>query len=201
MRGRRRPRRFPGRRPFMRGGRGHPRGNPPERPSVPPALRRANRMLESGDHANAAKNFSQLAQEAEDRDQIHHASMLYLRAGHAYALAGQAAEAVQAGMKGLGLIKESGRWGLLSRAGGRFSLTLVDSGFERESAEVQGWLDNALSSHQSEVTKDTVSMRDTANLPAKCPYCGATIHPDEIEWLSNDMVECAYCGSTVNISK
>ena len=30
-----------------------------------------------------------------------------------------------------------------------------------------------------------------------CPSCGASLRPDEVEWLDDVTAECAYCGSPV----
>jgi DNA-directed RNA polymerase subunit RPC12/RpoP len=34
-------------------------------------------------------------------------------------------------------------------------------------------------------------------LPAKCPQCGGTVHPMEVEWADDRTVLCAYCGSVL----
>jgi hypothetical protein len=34
-------------------------------------------------------------------------------------------------------------------------------------------------------------------LPARCPFCGASVRPDEVEWLDDASVACAYCKSTI----
>ncbi len=34
-------------------------------------------------------------------------------------------------------------------------------------------------------------------LPARCPTCGASVRPDEIEWLDDATVACAYCKGAI----
>jgi hypothetical protein len=32
-------------------------------------------------------------------------------------------------------------------------------------------------------------------LPLKCPNCGGSVHPDELEWTDSRSAICDYCGS------
>jgi hypothetical protein len=36
-----------------------------------------------------------------------------------------------------------------------------------------------------------------AKLPPKCPYCGATVSPREVDWLDDQTAACIYCGSVL----
>jgi hypothetical protein len=39
------------------------------------------------------------------------------------------------------------------------------------------------------------SITDIQSLPKKCPACGASVHPGEVEPLEDNTYACAYCGS------
>jgi len=34
-------------------------------------------------------------------------------------------------------------------------------------------------------------------LPPSCPDCGATVRPDELEWINRTQAYCDYCGSVL----
>jgi len=34
-------------------------------------------------------------------------------------------------------------------------------------------------------------------LPASCPFCGAPLRSDQVEWIDERRARCAYCGSPV----
>jgi len=37
-------------------------------------------------------------------------------------------------------------------------------------------------------------------IPDRCPKCGASMNPKDVEWLGPDQVKCPHCGTTVSIS-
>ncbi len=38
----------------------------------------------------------------------------------------------------------------------------------------------------------------TVRLPSKCPSCGATLSPEDIDWIGPLEAKCAYCGGVVH---
>jgi len=165
---------------------------------------RAHRLLEAGEHANAAYLYEELAQSAHDRGRLRVAPHLYIQAGRANLLGGQAEAGMRLVRQGLGMLAEAGRWLTLSRLGRRLVIELRDLGRGNDAAEIERWLESSLRGQDlsdsfgdveagAEAGAQAVPRRGI--LPLQCPYCGATVHPDEVEWIDENTAECAYCGS------
>jgi hypothetical protein len=153
--------------------------------------------MEQGNHAEAAVIFANLAKRALDRNVLKHGIMMLLQAGNAYVLAGEVEKGMAEVRRGLELIAEHERWEALYRAGQRAVTTLNESGNKDEAQELQAWLDKQLAGHEDAIREAKARMSKKVDLPAKCPYCGASVRPDEVNWYDDGSVECAYCGSTV----
>ncbi|MBW8010022.1 MAG: hypothetical protein FVQ83_02110 [Chloroflexi bacterium] len=196
MRRKHRPGRSPGRRPPMRGmrRRGH-RGI--FKPRIQKELRRANHLNETGDHANAAVIFERLAIDAHDKNILRHAPMLYLQAAHAFILSSQVAEGVERARTGLEILAETGRWHALQNAGQRTANLLSELGFTDQAQEIDQWLEQNLAEHARINLSEGKQDFSHGKLPPKCPYCGATVRPDETNWINSTSAECVYCGSTI----
>jgi hypothetical protein len=78
----------------------------------------------------------------------------------------------------------------LHRNARRVISELQERGLETEAAEVERWLNHAAPSEPSITSPERRPI-----LPTQCSSCGATVRPDEIEWLDDFSAECAYCGS------
>ena len=159
-------------------------------PNIPPVLQRANQLMASGDHAGAARAYSELARGAESRFP-QRAPLLFMAAGRAALYSGQ----TQAGMEhlrhGLSLLSAQGRIPRMRAFGQRAIDELRTRDLNAEADEIAGLL-NAY--HPKDIppapTKRPI-------LPTHCPACGGAVHPDEVEWLDDVSAECAYCGSPV----
>jgi hypothetical protein len=158
-------------------------------------LRRANQLTENGEHLNAAAIFSRLAESAHDRGILRHAPMLYLQAAKAYTLGGDIENGFAYAKKGLGILAETERWQRLSVAGTRAVEVARDSGFNAQAEDLQSWLDETLAGRT--IKAPTPPPTKARRLPPKCPFCGATVRSDEVEWIDAHTAECAYCGSAV----
>jgi hypothetical protein len=156
---------------------------------VPPILQEANFAFDKGEYGRAGELFEQIAQTATARGRSR-APLFYLQAGRARILAGQTLLGMPSLRRAVELLVELRRPLRLHRVARRVISELQERGLETEAAEVKGWLNNASPSEPSidEPTKRPV-------LPIRCPSCGATVRPDEIEWLDDITAECAYCGS------
>ncbi len=163
-------------------------------PDVPPILQRANNLLDKGEYLRAAEAFEQLADMAEKRNGPR-APMFYLQAGRAWLLAGKAPAAVDHFKRALALFAERGQNGRVSQAGVRITTELEARGFKKEAGELKTYLHELLPG-PIKFTQSPPSTRQIT-LPTHCPYCGAAMRPDEVEWLDEKTAECAYCGSPV----
>jgi hypothetical protein len=159
------------------------------------SLRRANRLLEVGDHANAAVIFSELAVVARDLGMIERAPYLFFQGARAYFLSGDIQAGLASVRDGFDLLASSGQTDRLRMAGARIIAELEQLGLPEAAEQVRQYLDQLGVSAPEKI--DPSHARRKAMLPLKCPYCGATLHPDEVEWADDQNAVCAYCGSIV----
>jgi hypothetical protein len=156
---------------------------------VPPILQEANFAFDKGEYGRAAELFEQIAQTAAARGGPR-APLFYLQAGRARMLARQTSLGMPSLKRAFELLVQQRRPLRLHRTARRVISELQERGLETEAAEVEGWLNHAA---PSEPTLDAPEKRPV--LPTHCPSCGATVRPDEIEWLDAITAECAYCGN------
>lgn len=159
---------------------------------VPPILQEANFVFDKGEYGRAAELFERIAQTADARSGPR-APLFHLQAGRARILAGQALLGMSSLRRGLELLAQRRRFPRLHRAGGRVVTELRERGLKDEASEIEAWLNAVLSSMPGLEVPETPSKRSA--LPTHCRACGATVRPDEVEWLDEVTAECAYCGS------
>ena len=163
------------------------------RQHVLPMLQHANQLFVSGNYAEAAQAFEQLAQGAEERFSDR-APFLYLEAGRAALLDGQNQSAVAHFRRGLTLLGSQGRHPRMHMLGRRIMDELNSRGLGKESEEIASLLRPNMPKY---VPAAETGVAKNPTLPTHCPNCGGAIRPDEVEWLDELTAECAYCGSPV----
>ncbi|MBI5963509.1 MAG: hypothetical protein HY863_08565 [Chloroflexi bacterium] len=174
-----------------RGGFGPGRGKSfPEIP--PPALRRAQGFMETGNYLQALQIFEQLAHRSE-QNFPERSPFLFLQAGRAAILSGQTKTGVAHIRRGLTIFASQGRIPRMRAFGQRAIDELRARGLNAEAEEIASLLDT--NAPQEIPTSPTPAKKPI--LPTHCPSCGGAVRPDEIEWLDNVTAECAYCGSPV----
>ncbi len=165
----------------FRGGRG----------DIPPVLQQANQLMADGEYGEASALFAELGQRAEDRFP-HRAPFLFIEAGRAAILGGDAKAGVAHLCRGLTIFSSQGRIHRMRVVGERAINELQSRGLKTEAAEIAALLgDNS----PAEIPAEAPAKRPV--LPTHCPSCGAGVRPDEVEWLDDVTAECAYCGSPV----
>ena len=158
-------------------------------------LRRANGLMGDGAFARAASIYEELADEAQLHG-IWRSPQLNLQAGLGWVMAGEAGVGMKRILNGLRLMPEMGQAGRLPVVTARILRNLRDQGFENEAATLERDLHSLLAeSHSSIGTSPAPASR--FNLPAKCPHCGGSVLPNEIEWVDAQSVICDYCGSLI----
>lgn len=178
---------------------------PPLRPWARPqleaaaqqALVRAHRLMEVGDFLNAAELYEQLARPHHDLGRPRQAANLYLQAGRARLLGGHIPAGVALIRQGMGIFAQIGAWERFEQVGLRAVNELRQLGQAQMAQELRAWMDG--------LHPQAAPIPETAHhprLPLKCPFCGATVRPDEIEWIQDPngepLAECAYCGSAIS---
>ena len=160
---------------------------------VPPALQHAQRLMETGQFAEASLAFHDLAKKAEERFP-ERAPFLYFEAGRASILNGDNKKGVTHFRSGITLLSTQQRYHRMHKAGARIVAELRERGLNAEADEVESLLGN---NDQPSAEKEAPVAHKRAILPTHCPSCGAAVRPDEVEWLDELTAECDYCGSPV----
>ena len=159
-------------------------------PRVQRELRRANHLMAIGEHMNAAQIFVSIANQARDLGIVYPAPMLLLQAAHAYLLGEQFKESLEQAKAGLELLTAQERWKALQEAGEGYIQALQGAGKTRDAQQLQTWLTTCLQGK-------AVETATVAQLPERCPYCGASMSLAQINAGSGQAAACQYCGSVV----
>ncbi|MFN8412711.1 MAG: hypothetical protein U0Z26_10020 [Anaerolineales bacterium] len=166
------------------------------RAEVHPLLRRANNLLMTGQFAEAAEAFEQLANGALAR-QGPRAPVFFLQAGRARILNGQSSMGIEHLKHGLKLFADRGDLHRVHHAGNRIITELNERGLSNEVKQIQDFLITLLPKSFNALPEENVPQGKPVHLPTHCPSCGAALKPDEVEWLDEVTAECEYCGSPV----
>ncbi len=161
---------------------------------VPPLLRRANQMMDSGNYAEAASAFEQMARAAEARGGPR-APLFYIQAGRARILAGQTEGGIQYLERGLGLFAARGRPQKLFGATNRIVKELNGRGLNKEAQQITDYVKGLMPGFTFNPNEEASAKHPP--LPTHCPGCGAPVHPDQVDWLDDITAECEFCGSPV----
>lgn len=161
---------------------------------IPPILQEANFAFDKGEYGRAAELFEQIAQAADARGGPR-APIFHLQAGRSRMLAGQSKLAMPSLQRGLELFAQRKQFQRLHNSGLRVIMELNERGLKTEASEIESWLKTILPSMPTSQTPTSPAKRPV--LPTHCPQCGASLRPDEIEWLDDITAECPYCGSPV----
>jgi hypothetical protein len=151
--------------------------------------------MEQKDYREAADLFERLAELAARRTPLR-AAHLYFEAGQARLLDGAIDSGMQNLAEGASLLASSGHYELLARISQRLLEELRRQGLEQEAAVWARKLDDLLEASPTAISPEGFHA-ETA-LPAKCPYCGGSLHPGEVERVGTDGALCSYCGSVVS---
>jgi hypothetical protein len=162
-------------------------------PNVPPVLQEANFAFDKGEYGRAAELYEEIAKTADAR-RGQRAPLFHLQASRTRIYAGQTKMGLPSLKRGLKIFAERGQIHKLHQAGDRVVAELRARGLPVEATEMESWLKEFSSS--SPTNKSEVALHRPA-LPTQCASCGATVRPDEVEWLDHVTAECAYCGSPV----
>jgi hypothetical protein len=158
---------------------------------VSPILQEANFAFDKGEYGRAGELFEKIADTAAARGGPR-APLFYLQAGRARIFAAQTALGMPSLRRGLELLAQHEQFPRLQQAGTRVISELNERGLQKEASELETWLRNILPSAPS---SDSPLKRPA--LPTHCPSCGASVRPDEVEWLDDVTAECVYCGSPI----
>ena len=178
-----------------------PRQRPPKRPvgrqlnpKLQRELKRANHLLQKGEHKNAANIFLLLGENAQDKGILFPAAMLFSQSAKAFLLANEILEAVKQIHRGLDLLASNQKWGVFQSEGEQFISAMQSSGFEDQAIELKKWI---LETSEGRAKRRPKLSSSNAAIPNKCPYCGASMSLEQIKSSRQSATECKYCGSVV----
>src|SRR5215207_8185123 len=146
---------------------------------VPPILQEANFAFDKGEFGRAGELFERIAETAAARNGPR-APIFYLKAGQARILARQTSLGLPSLKRGLELLAQREQFQRLQNAGRRVISEMKERGLTHEASEMEAWLKTVLPSAAS---FDAAGKRPV--LPTHCPSCGASVRPDEVEWLDD----------------
>jgi len=163
-------------------------------------LQRANRLMEIGDFSNAAFLYEKLARKVHDLGRPRQAAHLYVQAARAKILADQVQPGLEILEQGLSTFSQAGLWEAFERVGSRAVDELRQQDQPQAAQDLVKWLESIRQNRPPSYAP--AEMKGTLHqaLPLKCPSCGATVRPDEVEWLEEERAVCDYCGSMLAAS-
>ncbi len=153
-------------------------------------LRQAHRHRAEGRYAQAAAEYSELAELAERR-QAPQAPRLYLAAGRAAIEAGDLEAGQRYLLHGLELLERDGPPSRLRQVIQRIIGELESDGHHALAEQIEAF------AQQHGVEPEAVERQRRGRLPPKCPQCGGTVHPADVDWIDSQSAECGYCGSVL----
>ena len=169
------------------------------------ALHVAHQLLGTGHPEEAARIFNTLADGMDMRGMEIRAAMIRMQAAYAEALSNKSLQAVRSASMALDILSIANRPMKTASSTGRVIIVLRQKGHEKEAAELEAKVDALLEkagSSRQQVMQQLAAARGIhhGELPAKCPSCGGSLLPDEVEWHDASTASCTYCGSAVKAS-
>jgi hypothetical protein len=151
--------------------------------------------MEIGDFTNAAVLYEKLARQAHDQGRPRQAGHLYVQAARASLLSGQEKTGLDLLEQGLYTFAQANLWGATMRVGNRAVEELRQLGHAQAAEDLSHKLESMQAKHPATVPPGGPEEPRRVSLPLKCPSCGATVRPDEVEWIGDARAVCDYCGS------
>ncbi len=156
-------------------------------------LRRAHKLMERGEHANAAVLFERQARDAGDRGHLLPSAHLHLQGGRARLMAGETETGEYHLRQGLEILSRGADPQRLAKSGNLLVGDLARLGFDKLAGEIKEFLERELEKH---LPGAFTGLETTPSPPAfKCSKCGAILRVEDIETGDSRSPVCVYCGS------
>ena len=161
-------------------------------PRVRTLLLRAHQLQATGQHLAAAQLFEQLAEGAQKRS-LPQAPQLQIQAARAYLLAGEKEKGISNLTAAFDALIQEGHEDRILSIAPRIQRFLHTNQLD----DVWHVIHSMLQEHNIVLDPAFISQPNALRLPSKCPYCGGTLNPSEVEHTAGGGVVCLYCGSVV----
>ena len=171
-------------------------------PLLHPALNRlrlAHARREAGDYISAAAEFHELAERGE-AEGIPRSVQAFVLAGQCYLLAGQREQGLADLRRSIEAATRFGQLPRLAAAAPRIAAELRSAGFAQDAEAFLKMLEPTMPQPPTALPA-AAAVPNRPRLPPKCPSCGGTIHPGEVEWIDPYSVACDYCGTVVQAAQ
>jgi hypothetical protein len=160
-------------------------------------LRRANRMMETGQFAQAYPLLLRLADVATERGMPVRAAYLYLRAARARLEMGGVDDAFDLARRTIRLMLDAGQAERLNGLLPAMIDALEQKGYHAQAVALRAEARALLGAEGGQPPAPTA-----ARLPTRCPSCNAPVRANEVTWVGGGtarrpVAECAYCGSVL----
>jgi hypothetical protein len=161
------------------------------------ALQNAHRQAEAGHYIEAAEMFERLAYTLQQRQMPRRSARMYLQAGRNRLRGEQPAQGFPLLKQGLNILAGVQAYPALNQVTPALLAELRQMGYNSQAGELQHWLEQTVPQPSGAGTPPGALAPTPRRLPAKCPYCGASLRQAEVEWIDPSSAECPYCGSAV----
>ena len=165
---------------------------PPRRQAAIERLQRANQLMAEESYSEAGRIFEELAAGAL-KMRLPRTPQLFLQAGNAFIKAGENEHGIELLRNGIQLMGQMGQYRRLPIVAQRVLNELKSMGLDKEHKILESEIQQIPS--QKGLSLSMESHQNKPRLPGKCPQCGGTVHPNEIEWIDDRTASCDYCGS------
>jgi imidazolonepropionase-like amidohydrolase len=160
-------------------------------------LRHANRMMDTGQFAQAYPLLRRLADVATERGMPVRAAYLYLRAARARLEMGGVEDAFDLARRTIRLMLDAGQAERLRTLLPGMIDALEQKGYHEQAVALRAEARTLLGAEVGQPPASTA-----AKLPARCPSCNAPVRANEVTWVGgrtggHPVAECAYCGSVL----
>ncbi len=157
-------------------------------------LRHAHELGEQGQFLESAAAFERLAQASQARGLPQYPQFL-IQAGRAKINGGDHDAGIERIKAGIRALLDAGQLERIARL-----RPCLREFFLSQKLDV-GWQEIQLLLDQAGISTPITSRVPSGRLPSKCPYCGASIIPEDLEEVGTKDARCGYCGSRVQAEK
>jgi hypothetical protein len=166
---------------------------PPLGPAQLAMLQQANQLLASGQAAQAAPLFAQLAAQTESAQHPRRAANLHAQAAHAFAdsRAGQAA--LGQARSALNLFIQNQMTPRTPVFYANITRKLRNKGMAVAAQSLEQEYGSRIGALPAQPKAATPKRRGA--LPTSCPKCGAPVRARDANWIDDNTAECDYCGA------
>jgi hypothetical protein len=161
-------------------------------------LSRAHGLFAAGRFDEAAGLFEELGVEARAGG-LPRAPRFFVQAARANWRAGRVAHGMDLLRIALDLLAAVGAIGILGQVANITVAELNGMGLTKEAEAIRAYASQTPGWDAAPAPGPAAAARPV--LPLHCPQCGASIRPDEVDWIDEKTAECAYCGSPLRPEK